>query len=209
MVEPHLWPLARLAKKTIISLFLLSAISIFGLYRLNSLNSTPIEQANFSWINKAEIYVLGIVMSAIAYPIYPEVAREHMMMYSPFEKGPKIIEDGFFLRSSVVQDAIQKAKRLNHPYRLAWPASAYKLSFDPAAYQEARIALALNGGYLRVENGKAIVRIKIVYPHKSFAPLIHINGIGTIGVEEGLYWILQREGWLYTGDVEWVALVNS
>jgi hypothetical protein len=146
LVAPNSWPLVRLAKKLIISLVLLSMLSVYGLYRLNSLNSTPIDQANFSWVNKAEIYVLGIVMSAIAYPIYPEVARQHMMMYRPFEKGPKVIEDGFFLGSLVVQDAIQKAKRLNHPYRLAWPASAYKLSFDPSAYQEARIALALNGG---------------------------------------------------------------
>lgn len=205
MVASHSWPLVRVAKKLIISLVLLSMLSVIGLYRLNSLNSTPIAQANFSWINKAEIYVLGIVMSAIAYPIYPEVAREHMMMYRPFEKGPKVIESSFFRGSPVVEKAIQIAQKSGKPYRLAWPANTYKLSFNPEEYKEARIALALNGGYVRVENGRAIVRIKIIYPHKSFAPLIHINGIGTIGVEEGLYWILQKEGWLYTGDVDWVT----
>jgi hypothetical protein len=87
---------------------------------------------------------------------------------------------------------------------LAWPASTYKLSLEPHAYKESRIALAFNGGYLRVENGKAIVRMKIAYPRKSYAPLIQINGTGTIGLEGGLYWVLQKEGWLYEGDVEWI-----
>ena len=201
--------LKRLAKKAAYSLTLLTMICIFGLYRLHSLNSTPIDPANFSWINKAEIYTLGIVISAIAYPIYPEVAREHMMLYSPFEKDPIIIEDGFFLPSAIVKKAIKRAKRLGRPYRLAWPASAYQLSFDAKTYREARIALALNGGYLRVENNKAIVRIKIAYPRKSYAPLIPIPGIGTIGVEEGLFWILQKEGWFHTGYVEWVAPITN
>jgi hypothetical protein len=199
----------RLKKKVTFSLILLSMIFIFGLYRIHSLNSIPIDPVNFSWINKAEIYTLGIVMSAIAYPIYPEAAREHMMLYSPFEKDPINIKDRFFLPSVIVQEAIKRAKRLGRPYRLAWPASAYQLSFDPKTYQEAKIALALNGGYLRVENNKAIVRIKIAYPRKSYAPLIPIPGIGTIGVEEGLFWILQKEGWFHTGNVEWIAPITN
>jgi hypothetical protein len=62
---------------------------------------------------------------------------------------------------------------------------------------------------LRVEDNKAIVKIKIAYPKKSYAPLIPIPGIGTIGVEEGLYWILQKEGWLHEGYVEWVTVLPS
>jgi len=191
-------------KKVLAGLLITTFLTGIGLYRLDKLNSIPIDPVNFSWINKAEIYVLGIVMSAIAYPIYPEVAREHMMMYTPFDEAPKVIIDDFFRGSPVVEDAIVKAQKLGRPYRLAWPAKTYRLSFDPLAYKEARIALALNGGFVRVENGKAIVRIKITYPKQSYAPLIHINGIGTIGVEEGLYWILQKEGWLYEGCVEWI-----
>jgi hypothetical protein len=152
---------------------------------------------------------MGVLMSAIAYPIYPEIAHEHLMLYSPFEKAPTIIEDDFFMRSSVVQNAIVKAKHSKRPYRLAWPASAYQLSFNKTAYQEARIALALNGGYLRVEGNKAIARIKISYPRHSYAPLIPIPGFGSIGVEEGLFWILQQEGWYHEGYVEWVAVLSS
>lgn len=201
--------LISVIKKSIMVLVVLALICVFSLYRLNSLNTTPIHPSNFAWINKAEIYVMGVFMSALAYPIYPEVAIEHMMLYSPFEDNPKIIEDDFFLLSAIVQDAIKKAKRLKRPYRLAWPASAYQLSFNSKSYQEARTALALNGGYLRVENNKAIVRIKIAYPRKSYAPLIPIPGIGTIGVEEGLFWVLQQEGWFHEGYVEWVAMLPN
>ncbi len=45
--------------------------------------------------------------------------------------------------------------------------------------------------------------MKIAYPRKSYAPLIQINGMVPIGVEEGLYWVLQKEGWLYEGDSEY------
>ena len=196
-------------KKVLAGLLITTFLTGIGLYRLDKLNSIPIDPVNFSWINKAEIYVLGIVMSAIAYPIYPEVAREHMMMYTPFDTAPKVIIDDFFRGSLVVEDGIIKAKKLGRHYRLAWPANTYRLSFDPLAYKEARIALALNGGFIRIEGDRVIVSIKIAYPRKSFAPLIHISGIGTIGVEEGLYWILQKEGWLYEGYVEWIEKIET
>ena len=192
-------------KRAIFGFVLLSIISAFGLYRLHSLNTTPINPVNFSWINKAEIYGLGVLMSALAYPIYPEVAREHMMLYTPFDDTAKIIRDDFFLSSVVVQNAIKKAIKTNRPYRLAWPASDYQLSLNADKYREARIALALNGGYVRVEGNNVIVKIKIAYPKKSYAPLIPIPGIGAIGVEEGLFWVLQQEKWYYTGFVEWIA----
>ena len=83
--------------------------------------------------------------------------------------------------------------------------SAYTLSMNWDKYQESRIALALNGGDLRVEDDYVIVRIRISYPKKAFAPLITIPGVMTIGVEEGLFWILEQEGWLYSGVVEWSA----
>jgi hypothetical protein len=44
---------------------------------------------------------------------------------------------------------------------------------------------------------------------KSYAPLIPIPGMGTIGVEEGLFWVLQQEKWYHTGYVEWVASLDS
>ena len=191
--------------KFISSLVVLILISSFCLYRLDHLNSIPTTPSNFSWINKAEIYVLGLAIGVVGYPIYPEVAREHLMMYRPFSDKPKVIESDFFRGSPVVENAIIKAKRSGKPYRLAWPSTAYKLSFQSDEYKEARIALALNGGYVRIQDNKVVASINVKYPQNSFAPLISIKGLGTIGVEEGLFWVLQKVGWLYSGEVEWVT----
>jgi hypothetical protein len=188
------------------SVTILFLIIILALYRLHELNLKPIITTNFSWINKIEIYSLGGIMSLLAAPIYPEVAREHMMLYARFSEDPKIIDDDFFMRSSVVQNAIERAKLTGQSYRLAWPVNVYQFSFDREKYWEARIALALNGGHLRVESNKVIVKVKVGYPQNSFAPLLPIPGLGVIGVEEGLFWILQEEAWFHTGYVEWIAV---
>ena len=74
--------------------------------------------------------MLGLAIGVIGYPIYPEVAREHLMMYRPFSNKPKIIESDFFRGSTVVENAIIKAKNSAKPYRLAWPQALKNSPFD-------------------------------------------------------------------------------
>ena len=178
---------------------------IVGVYRLNQLNQTPLHPDNFSVINKMEIYALGLIMSAVAYPIYPEVAREHLMLYQSFEGKPKVIEDSFFMESRVVRDALAQSQKSGGEVRLYWPVGAYALSLERNKYWESRIALALNGGWISVQDGVIRVRVPIAYPKRAFAPLITIPGLGTLGVQEGLFNILQQVGWYHTGEVYWIA----
>ena len=180
-------------------------ITGFGLFRLDQLNQKPSDPSQFSWINKAEIYTLGIVMSVIAYPLYPEIAQEHLMLYTPFEGKTKTINDDFFLKSARIQIAIKEAEKTGKEVRLWWPVSDYTLKLSWNQYWESRVALAFNGGWLRVEGDKVIARIPIKYPKRAFAPIVTIRWIGTLGVEEGLFWVLQEEGWYHTGEVEWMA----
>lgn len=68
-------------KKFIIKLTILIILfSGFGLYRLNQLNKIPVSVENYSTYNLGEIYALGIVMSVLGYPLYPEVAVEHLSL---------------------------------------------------------------------------------------------------------------------------------
>lgn len=196
-------------KRTLLTVIVIALIGTFGLIRLHSLNNTPLEPKNFSTYNKIEIYTLGIVMSLLAYPFYPEVAKEHLMLYRPFNGKPKIIKDDFFLKSKVVRTTIEKALKSGKEQRLWWPTSSYVLSLDPDTYWEARIALAFNGGWLSVKNGQVVARIPIAYPPKAYAPLINIPYIGTLGVQEGLFHILQTEGWYHTGEAHWVAKLTD
>ena len=71
---------ASFRTKLISSILMISFVVSFALFRLDHLNSVPITLSNFSWLNKAEIYVLGLALGVAGYPLYPEVAREHLMM---------------------------------------------------------------------------------------------------------------------------------
>lgn len=194
-------------RKLLVFLVMIMIFASFVLYRLDDLNSRPLEGENFSNYNRVEIYCLGLLMGILAYPIYPEVARLHLMLYKPFNDDVKRIEGDFFMKSSVIKMAIEISTKRKKEIILAWPASTYLLSFNVSKYYESRVALALNGAKLRVEGDTVIVRVKVMYPRKAFAPLIK-TPLGTIGVEEGLFALLQREGWLYSGEYEWIANLN-
>lgn len=195
--------------KKIVAIFLsLILLTSAGLYRLSVLNQKPSDPAEFTLVNKIEIYLLGLVMSGVAYPLYPEVSREHLALYWPSAKIEQINDD-FFMRSVVVQDAIIKAISTGKEYRLQWPITSYTLAFDSDSYWESRVALAFNGGWLRVEGDEVIARIPIAYPKRALAPLIEVPVLGTLAVQEGLFWVLQQEGWYHTKEVEWLAPLNS
>ena len=158
-----------------------------GLYRLNELNKIPIKVENFSTYNLVEIYVLGIVMSVLGYPLYPEVAVEHLSLLSR-EKGER--QSDFFMKSKVVQKAIKDYEK---PTLLAWDNSAYMIG-----HPEARVALALNGATLFKDGQKISIEVPIKYPRNAVAPLLP-----GIEIQEGLFWVLQEKGWYHPGVMMW------
>ena len=126
-------------------------------------------------------------MSALAYPIYPEVAIEHMSLYLR-NKSSK--ESGFFLRSKVVQKAINNYSK---PVLLVWDMKDYMIGNS-----EARVALALNGATLIKSKNNVTVRVPIRYPRYAMADLLPF-----VRVQEGLFWVLQQKGWYHTGVMTW------
>ena len=173
-----------------ISLIVLCSI---GLVRLNHLNNTPIDVDNFSVFNLMEIYTLGIVMSVLAYPIYPEISIEHLSLYSK-DKGER--ESDFFMNSVVVREAINNYQR---PTILAWNKSDYFIGNS-----EARVALALNGALLRVDGNRVIIDVPIRYPKNSLVTLAP-----GLRVQEGLFWVLQEKGWYHPGTMTWTYPLPS
>ena len=160
----------------------------FGLYRLNQLNKIPVSVENYSTYNLVEIYILGIVMSVLGYPLYPEVAVEHLSLMSR-EKGKR--QSDFFMKSKVVLRAI---KNYEKPTLLAWDNSAYMIG-----HPEARVALALNGATLFKDGKKVSIEVPIKYPRNAIAPLLP-----GIKIQEGLFWVLQQKGWYHTGVMTWI-----
>ena len=166
---------------------LIILLSGLGLYRLNELNKIPIKVENFSTYNLVEIYVLGIVMSVLGYPLYPEVAVEHLSLMFR-EKGQR--QSDFFMEPKLVQRAI---KNYEKPTLLAWDNSAYMIG-NP----EARVALALNGAKLFKDGQKISIEVPIKYPRNAIAPLLP-----GIKIQEGLFWVLQEKGWYHPGVMIW------
>ena len=109
-------------------------VVLFGLFRLDQLNKTPIHPENFSTYNAVEIYTLGIVMSALAYPIYPEIAEEHMALYVKTKHDK---HSCFFMQSAYVR---KKVANYTQPTMLSWHSSSYMIGNS-----EARVSLAVLG----------------------------------------------------------------
>ena len=197
----------KLAKRIFLAAVLLLTLSFAGLQRLNHLSARPIELSEFSWFNKVEIYTVYVAMNVLGPVIYPapEAGLEGLLMLFPFNDGKvKTFESDFFLQSEFILDKIHNYSK---PVRLAWPPSAY-LWGSP----EARVALTLNTGTLSIEDGKVRVSVPCAWPkhsdhrdHSWTTPLVSIPGLPEIRVQEGLFWVLEQEGWIYPYTAVWEA----
>ena len=189
--------MAKLTKRTFLAVLLLLALSFAGLQRLDHLSARPVELSEFSWFNKVEIYTAYVLMNVLGAPLYPEIAKEASLMLWPSSEGRVMtFEDDFFLESRFIQN---KLDNYSEPVRLAWPPNSYRLGGS-----ETRIALALNTGTLHVEDGKAKVSVPCTWPRQSLSN-VGLPGLLDIRVQEGLFWILEQEGWIYPYTAVWEA----
>jgi len=195
----------KLAKRIFLAAVLLLTLSFAGLQRLNHLSARPIGLSEFSWFNNVEIYTAYVLMNVLGAPLYPEIAKEGLLMLFPSNEGKEMtFESDFFLESKFIQDKIDN---YTEPVRLAWRGSDYLLGSP-----EARVALALNTGTLSIEDGKVRVSVPCAWPqhsdhrdHSWTTPLVSIPGFPEIRVQEGLFWVLEQEGWIYPYTAVWEA----
>ncbi len=189
--------MVKLAKRTFLAVLLLLALSFAGLQRLNHLSARPVELNEFSWFNKVEIYTAYVLMNALGAPLYPEIAKEASLMLLPSSEGQEMtFESDFFLESRFIQNALDN---YSEPIRLAWPPNSYGLG-----NAETRIALALNTGTLHVEDGKVKVSVPCTWPKQSLVN-VGLPGLLDIKIQEGLFWVLEQEGWIYPYTAVWEA----
>ena len=200
--------MAKLAKRTFLAVLLLLALSFAGLQRLNHLSARPVELSEFSWFNKVEIYTVYVLMNVLGAPRSFEAAKENFhMLWPSSEDKVRTFESDFFLKSKYIQNKLDNYSELPKPVRLAWPQSAYNLG-EP----EARVALALNTGFLSIEDDKVKVSVLCAWPehsdhtdHSQPTILIDRPYLPKIAVQEGLFWILEQEGWIYPYTAVWEA----
>lgn len=157
------------------------------------------QELNFK--EKASIYGLNFFMSVVAYPIYPEVAKESFYLMFKTEDGTREFEDDFFMGSQKIRDAITQKKS-----NVAWSGSEYVLG-----NKESRYALALNPCNLDIKKfedySEISVEVQVAYPEKSRAVLLKVPF--EIAVEEGLFHYLQKENWFHPYKAIWKTTVEK
>ena len=194
--------MVKLAKITFLAVLLLLALSFAGLQRLNHLSARPVELSEFSWFNKVEIYTAYVLMNVLGAPLYPEIAKEASLMLLPSSEGKvKTFESDFFLESKYIQN---KLDNYSEPVRLYWPFDSYVWTDVFKKHTEARVALALNTGTLHLEDGKVRISVPCTWPKQGLVN-VGLPGLLDIRVQEGLFWVLEQEGWIYPYTAVWEA----
>lgn len=143
---------------------------------------------HLSFREKLAIYNLSILLGVGAYPFYPEVAKEVLLLHLPVEGNIRTSRDTFFMKSTVIQRHIQQGKM----GRVSWGnAKEYK------GYEELRFGTALNPCKLSKTNTGYAIEVELSYPEKCRTNLNIFGPYLPLYVEEGLFNYLQKEGWLY------------
>ena len=139
-------------------------------------------------------------MMVVGYPLYPEISKEMWFMLFPTSEDKELIfEDDFFSESQIIRKAIEGYRG---PIRVTWNPSHYNLGES-----EARVALTFNGGTLYLNEDEVIVKVPCAWPrysnyrdHSEKTPLIRWP---KVSVQEGLFWILEQERWIYPYTAVW------
>ena len=69
---------------------------------------------------------------------------------------------------------------------------------------EARYALALNGATLFKNDDTVSIKVPVEYPRNTVAKLLP-----GIEVQEGLFWVLQKKGWYFPGEITWTHKLQN
>ena len=191
-------------KKIIFTIICVALLTTGGITRFDHLAKRPMAVGEFTWINKVEIYAGYLAMMIVGYPLYPEISTEMWFMLFPSSDGKEIVfEDNFFMESIVVKEAITA---YTEPKRLTWNPQRYNLGES-----EARVALTFNGGTLSIQDKLVVVKVPCAWPqysnyrdHSEKTPLVRWP---EISVQEGLFWVLEKERWIYPYTAVWKASI--
>lgn len=187
--------------------------------RIDKLNN-KLEQNgvySFNFFEKASIYMFGLNMSFLGYPLYPEVAKEQFLLQFP---GPKVrtFYSEFALKSRKIRVRVDSMKERLKKLPLDVNTYKFRERYIPFNYarDNLRVAFALNPCYLSGYANKEedcwrinfIAKVSVKYPEKSRIPVFTFYN-KTLFVEEGLFWMLQKNRWFfpYTAKYKWESVL--
>ena len=156
---------------------------------------------DLSFKEKASIYGLNFFMCVIAFPIYPEVAKESFYLMFKTEDGRRVFEDDFFMESQKIKDGLKKRDS-----SVSWSMSEYV-----CGNKESRYALALNPCNLSIKKFENFTEItlEVAVTYDKTTRAVLVNDPFEIAVEEGLFHYLQKENWFHPYKAIWKTTVET
>ena len=195
-------------KKLIIILGLLVSLFFLGIERLNYLSQKEIKLDNFSTFNKVEIYTAYILMNVLGYPLYPEISKEAMLMLDPSVRNKEIHFESH---------KIHLNKRTSFHSKIEYDLKNSNLSNLVLGIEYENPGLVF--GIALIESNeldwfkliKENTTVKVVVPcswpkwsnYKDKTYTTPLSVFPEIKVQEGLFWILEQEGWIHPYTAIW------
>ncbi|MDX1960264.1 MAG: hypothetical protein SFU98_16970 [Leptospiraceae bacterium] len=169
---------------------------------------------------KMSVYGLNILMAVSTFAIYPEIAAETILLViPPPSNGIRTFDSDFALRSSKVSSILKQFNqdlkqektltKVSFEKNIVWSTEEYILGKP-----EARYALTLNPCKMiitAIRKGEiwelqVSLKVKCKYPKHSILTLIKYP---ELKIEEGLFWVLQEDGWLFPYIAEWKFKIDN
>lgn len=154
---------------------------------------------HFDARQRAAVEGFNLTMALLGYPLFPEVARETLWLTS--DEPDRVIrrESDFILRDAMARDAAQRAWDTGTPQRLTWS------SYENADSVRVALAMWVPDATVYREGDRLVAAGTIQYMDAAFyAHVPTLLGPVPVGIDEGIFATLQRDGHWQPYRVEWV-----
>jgi len=196
-------------KFLLLGLFLFCVLSPFNLKQYNrraeSLQNRINHKAELNTKEKLGIYGCLLMMTAFQAIPFPEAATENFYLLFPSANGQRVFYNQSILKSPSIQQAV-KTKETGYIIWNRWDLRnnkdfRYAMAFYPCTVtsrekkEGTEVMLSTDFGYRQ--------------NHVTTHAASFLRGMFTFRVDEGLFWYLQREGWLHPYKAVWIARIKK
>jgi len=196
-------------KFLLLGLFLFFILSPFNLKQYNrraeNLQNRISQNGELSTKEKLGVYGCLLMITVFDIIPFPEAAVENFYLLFPSKDGQRTF------RSNTVLGApsIMKAAKAGQNGRIAW--NRWNFVYN----KDFRYAIALDPCTIRTveKEGYKEVRLSTDFGYRENFVTVHANtflrGMFTFRVDEGLFYYLQKEGWLHPYHAVWIAHLRT
>lgn len=199
----------HMAKFLILGLVIFAVAIPFNLIQYNQKSEYWQNKVNngddLSFKEKSGVYGTLIMLIVGGYIPFPEVSKENFYLLFPDEDNVRVFHDNTFLNSTGIQRHMSQGDKV----KVVWN------SWEERASGDLRYALAFNTAVVEKVDKQEFVEYTLtmsVNYTENWTTLHAKNLFGgylTTRIDEGLFWYLQKVGWLHPYTAIWKGKVKK